>query len=290
MWLGVFVFLVIVAALVLAIPSGEPERTARPLRARPFLAERFYRLGSAKMKEQDFHGALAAFTYAEALNPDLRCGEQRTKARNAIADRGLEERVRAAYAEGRLDEALGLIRRIPSESETSIGLEKLRHEVERKYIVFHARKADASLEAGDLEKAIEHVESIKAADADNVYAKQLMTRIHRREHAPDGGTEPPDGEAGPEPTGKKKKIKELMAEGKRLAKIGRYKEAGAVYRAVLRLAPDKCSAILNLGVIQVRMGNRDQGAAVYKRFLRRCPSDPRAVEVRKIVQRFEKAF
>ena len=67
----------------------------------------------------------------------------------------------------------------------------------------------------------------------------------------------------------------------------RYADAVSAFKAVLKIEPRNCGALVSIGIVYARWGKREKSYVYYKKFLEYCPKHMQAPQVRQIVQQFE---
>lgn len=283
-------------ALVATEPAATGPVPAPPVEpGREDPAAALFKDGTAKLGRRDFEGAIVALNAAAAKNPDYPGVETMLeKARAEKEHSGLLARAQAAIARKDYDAPLEFLDQIPADSTFAKEGEALKLEVLPKYKSFHLNKAKQFMDGGLPDKALKHVESVLIVDEKNIYAKNLRKQIDRmlRTKKPPvvaSVEEPPRPKKPPPPPKrpKKKELQEFMDKGKKAVRAKRYADAVSAFKAVLKLDPRNCGALVSIGIVYARWGKREKSAVYYKRFLEACPKHMQAPQVRQIVQQFE---
>lgn len=80
------------------------------------------------------------------------------------------------------------------------------------------------------------------------------------------------------------KVRDLLEEGNRLTRHGRYEDAAAAFEEAIRLYPEYSQARFNLGVARMRQGRMDLAAEQFRRFVETDPFNPMAEKARELLR------
>ncbi len=94
---------------------------------------------------------------------------------------------------------------------------------------------------------------------------------------------PAPQEAIPEETVQSLQVRDLLEEGNRLAREGRYGEASVAFEEALRLFPDYSQARFNLAVSRMKEGRNDLAAEQFRRFLANDPFNPMSSRAKELL-------
>ncbi|MFC1654521.1 FHA domain-containing protein [Myxococcota bacterium] len=258
-------------------------------------AATLFKEGTAKLSRRDFEGAIVAFNAVVEKNPQypgVQTMLEKSRAEKENSD--LLSKAQSAIAEKDYDSAWEFIAQIPADSIFAKETEAIKPEVRTKYKSFHLNKAKKYLDSGVPAKALKHVESVLIVDEKNMYAINLRKQINKMikgKKPPVVATveKPPTIKKKPPPPkrSKKKELADLLDKGKKAVRTKRYADAVSAFKAVLKLEPRNCGALVSIGIVYARWGKREKSYVYYKKFLESCPKHMQAPQVRQIVQQFE---
>lgn len=276
------------------VEKVEPTPPTEPPGEDPAAA--LFKEGTAKLSKHDFEGAIVALNAAVEKNPDypgVQTMLEKARAEKEASD--LLDKAKAAIATKDYPSAWEYLDQISADSMFAKEIESIKPEVRTKVMSSHLNKAKKYMESGMQDQALKHVESVLIIDEKNVYALNLRKQINKMGKAkkpvevakvPD--RKPPPPKKSPKPVRpKKKELADLMEKGKKAARTKRYADAVSAFKAVLKLEPRNCGALVSIGIVYARWGKREMSYNYYKKFLEYCPKHMQAPQVRGIVQQFE---
>ncbi|HSA23313.1 MAG TPA: FHA domain-containing protein [Myxococcota bacterium] len=272
--------------------EGPPGPTAEP-RA----ADRFQD-GLNLMKTGEWKAAEAAFQATLALEADhkgARAMLEKVQAENQSAE--LLTKAKKAIDEKDWDLAYYSLNDVGEGTQSFPEAEKLKPEVQRKFIFFHLNKADLLLNGGkkdQVQEAIKHIEVVLLVEPNNFPAKEKMKKAQAM-LAGRTGVKPPavvDGGEDRPPSGgdqasKRKRAKELTEKAAAAYKKKQYREALTALQEALKLTPTNFELHRQMGTCYAMLGDQDKASVHYRKYVQLCPSCMYAPQVRKIIADFE---
>lgn len=79
------------------------------------------------------------------------------------------------------------------------------------------------------------------------------------------------------------KVRDLLENGNRLTREGRYEEAAKSFEEALTLYPDYSQARFNLGIVRMKMGDRERAKEQFRMFIETDPFNPIAGKAREML-------
>lgn len=104
-----------------------------------------------------------------------------------------------------------------------------------------------------------------------------------------GSLVPVPAETMPEEHRESLQVRDLLDEGNRLAREGKYDEAAAAFEQAIRLYPEYSQARFNLAVARMRQGRNDLAEEQFRMFIEVDPFNPMAGKARDLLQEIASA-
>ena len=164
-------------------------------------------------------------------------------------------------------------------------LEQARGERSARKNLDQAQKDFAAGKLQEAQKALTAAEATIAFATEHTALKQKVEAALKPVDKPGNTTKPVAGTVKPSPA---EQAKEHYDEGMKLLTKKQNRDAEQLFKKCLEVDPTYAYCHMMWGAAVARLGRIDEGAQHYREFLKLAPNDPRAPQVKKLVEDYEK--
>jgi tetratricopeptide (TPR) repeat protein len=276
---------------VVVEPAVDEDAAAREAARNKERMQGLFNKGLEQVRLRKYDAAAASFAALLKEDPGYPGAENELKkARDEKENLEHLNKARHAQASMKLLTALDELSQVDEDSVFYKEASELKRQVGEKYASQQLHRAAGQRDKGNLVNALKYLDELLNVVENHKDALKMKKEIKQALRLAARSKPPPVREKKvPEVKRKKENPVELVRRGMKEAKAGNHLEAAKIFKRVQQLDSMHCKAILYTGISYANGGKKKQAAVYYRKFVRVCPGQREAPQVRGILKQWEES-